>query len=193
MSKVTAHLNCNLDLVNLAAARTVHGQEVKAPLTFWMMTEHSPLRLINLYFQIDDLETFVSVHFVRHSKFSDHFVTSNRDDRGGSEAGSENRFTLVNHGIATNAQALISMSLKRLCYMSHPRTVAAMRKIRRATGKVLPELEPYLVPECVRRRYCPEAKECDVGLPAVLSAYTDFPPWVRHLKKYGPGWGVEEK
>jgi len=172
--KVTAQLNCNLDLVNASAECTVHGSKVNAPLKIWFQTEHSPIRMIRFWAVAEDIKTFVSVHLVRHGMGVGHYVKSNRDDRGGS--GVIDRDTPVTHGIEINAEALISMSRKRLCYMSHTETVSAMTKIKNAVGKVCPELPPYMVPNCVYRNgICPEVKECSVGMKKVMNGYKYYP------------------
>lgn len=133
--------------------------------------EHSPMRTQTFWIELHGIETFVSVHLTRHKFGVEHFVESNRDDRGGS--GKEDRYTPVNHGMCVNAQALVNMSLKRLCYASHTRTVAAWSKLRRAMGKVDPALKDAMVPACVYRNgICPELRECKPGLAAVMRAYT---------------------
>lgn len=79
----------------------------------------------------------------------------------------------VNHGMYVNAQALINMGLKRLCYASHPRTVATYMKLKKAMRHVDPALSNALVPACVYRNgICPELRECKPGLEAVMKAYT---------------------
>jgi hypothetical protein len=172
--KASAKLNCALALVNAAAEMTTHGQAVNAPLEAWFRSEHSPARMVSFWVELEGVETFVSVHFSRHKVGVDHFVQSNRDDRGGN--GTEGRNTPVNHGMVVNAQALINMARRRLCYKSHKRTVSAMQKIKLAVGRELPELEKYLVPECVYRNgICPEFSECKPGLKNVMAAYAYYP------------------
>jgi hypothetical protein len=79
----------------------------------------------------------------------------------------------VNHGMYVNAQALIAMSLKRLCYASHGRTVATYMKLKKAMKKVDPALSDAMVPACVYRNgICPELRECKPGLAAVMKAYS---------------------
>ena len=111
------------------------------------------------------------MHLVRHKYGVEHFVESNRDDRGGT--GTEDRYTPVNHGMYVNAQALVNMSLKRLCYASHSSTVAQWMKLKKAMRKVDPALSNAMVPECkFRNGFCPELRECKPGLEAVMRAYS---------------------
>lgn len=86
--------------------------------------EHSPMRLIRFWIELIGIPSFVSVHLARHKFGVEHFVESNRDDRGGVGDTEVNRLTPVNHGMEINAAALIALSRKRLCYLSHSRTVA---------------------------------------------------------------------
>lgn len=135
--------------------------------------EHSPARTQKFWIELNGIETFVSVHLVRHKFGVEHFVESNRDDRGGT--GKEDRYTPVNHGMDINAQAVMAMSHKRLCYASHKRTVSAWMKLKKAMKKVDPALSAVMVPICVQYGYCPELRECAPGLLNVLRAYKDAP------------------
>lgn len=135
--------------------------------------------LDQLYDQLDPSGGWrptVSVHLVRHKFGVEHFVESNRDDRGGAGDNEVNRLTPVNHGMEINAQAVIAISRKRLCYASHVRTVALWRKVRGAMQAVDPDLAAAMAPECAFRGYCPELRECKPGLAKVLHAYRDSQP-----------------
>lgn len=135
--------------------------------------EHSPIRTQQFWVELRGIPTFVSVHLVRHKIGLDHFVESNRDDRGGAGDDVVTRDSPVNHGMYVNAQALIAMGLKRLCYASHPKTVAIYMKLKKAMRKVDPALSDAMVPACVYRNgFCPELRECKPGLEAVMKAYS---------------------
>lgn len=141
-----------------------------------LQCEHSPVRMIKFWIEFIGIPTFVSVHLVRHHQgINGPFVESNRDDRGGAGDDKVDRLTPVNHGGEYNAQALINMSRKRLCYNSHRRTVAVWMKLKRAMNKVCPDTSAHMVPECVYRGYCPELKQCAPGVKAVLKAYENAP------------------
>ncbi len=180
--KVTVTPLTTLAQVNRAAEMTTHGQPCKAPMRLWYKTEHSPIRLMRFWIELHEVPTFVSVHLVRHKYGVEHFVQSMRDDRGGAGDTEVNRLTPVNHGMEVNAQALINMAKKRLCYKAHKTTVAAFRKLTKAIGEVDPELPRWMVPECVTRGYCPEFSECKPGLAKVLHAYRDSGPATERRK-----------
>ena len=122
--------------------------------------EHSPCRTIRFWIELIGIPSFVSVHLVRHKIGVEHFVESNRDDRGGAGDTEVNRLTPVNHGMDVNAAALIAMSRKRLCFMSHKATVATWSRVRKAMRVIDPDLADFMVPECVYRGFCPEIKCC---------------------------------
>lgn len=145
--------------------------------------EHSPVRLIQYWIELIAIPTFVSVHLVRHKIGVEHFVESNRDDRGGAGDTEVNRLTPVNHGMYINAQSLETMSRKRLCYNSHRSTVAIWTRLRKAMKKICPDTANHMVPECVYRGFCPELKMCKPGLSNVLNAYKDTPMMIDRTKQ----------
>lgn len=148
------------------------GLTSKASLRKLYQTEHSPIRTQMFWVELTNVPTFVSVHFVRHKVGVEHFVQSNRDDRGGAGDTVVNRLTPVNHGMLLNAATLIQMSLKRLCLVSHKKTVEAMSRIRKAVRDQDPDLAHFMVPACVYRNgICPEIKPCTAGPERVCAAY----------------------
>lgn len=122
--------------------------------------EHSPMRTQLFKVELIDLPSFVSVHFVRHATVGQlHFVKSLRSDRGGNNK--EDRWTPVNHGMILNAQHLIDMSRRRLCYKSHIETLGWMTLLKIKVGKVDPWLERRMIPECMYRGgVCHEQRPC---------------------------------
>ncbi len=91
----------------------------------------------------------------------EHFVLTNRDDRGGPGNKKVDRLSLINHSMLINAESLINMSKKRLCSQSSIETIQTMKLLRKEIGIVDPILEKYLVPECVYRNgICSELKPC---------------------------------
>ena len=173
--KVTVRKLTDLDLMREACDATRKAGMKPSTMTLDRIysCEHSPSRVILFWVEFKGLPTFVSTHLVRHSATGQsHFVESNRDDRGGVEAG---RLTPVTHKMLLNAQHLLDMSRKRLCFASHKATVGAFVQLRSAIRHVDPDLAKYMVPECVVRGYCPELRECKPGVVNVLRAYQDAP------------------
>lgn len=142
--------------------------------------EHSPARTQMFWVKMKGIPSFVSVHLVRHKIGVDHFVESNRDDRGGDD--SPDRLTPINHSMIVNAQALINMAHDRLCYASHHTTVGVFMRLRSAVERVDPELACEMYPKCVLRGYCPEIRQCKAGVVAVLRAHNNTHPVVQRRK-----------
>lgn len=135
-----------------------NGRPSKMTLRSIYDCEHSPIRSQVFWIEMIGVLSFVSVHFVRHKIGVEHFVQSNREDRGGT--GDVNRQTPVDHGMLVNAQALINMARKRLCFKAHKETRETMLAIKDAMAAVDPDLVMFLVPECEYRRGCHEPKPC---------------------------------
>lgn len=170
--KITIDPLTTVAQVQRAAQMTTHGQPIRAGLRSWYRTEHSPVRVRYFWIELHEIPTFVSVHLTRHKIGVDHFVQSMRDDRGGKGDDVVTRNTPVNHGLMINAQAIITMSRKRLCLASSKKTVAVWSKLRREMAEVDKDLADFMVPECVYRNgVCPEFKECKPGLAKVMKAY----------------------
>ena len=105
------------------------------------------------------IPTFVSIHFVRHKIGVEHFVQSNRSDRGGDTG--VDRDTPVNHLMFCNAEAIINMSHRRLCYQASEKTQLVMRQIKSEMLIADHELVPFLMPMCqYRGGICSEPKPC---------------------------------
>ena len=121
----------------------------------WM---HSPIRTQLFVIKLEDIPTFVSVHLVRHSHIQ-HFVTSKRVDRGGD--GKETRWTPVDHLMYCNAESLITLAHKRICYKASSETRETVLQIRDKISRIDPELAEHMVPLCVYRGgICSEPKPC---------------------------------
>lgn len=145
------------EYIDKACSFTVN-REVHPSLAKLYLSEHSPIRCSIFWIEMLDIPTFTSVHFVRHKIGCEHFVKSNRDDRGGDvDAG---RWTPVNHAMLINAQALIYMSRKRLCYKSHEKTIEVMQAIKSGLIGIDPALASCMVPDCLYRGKCCEMISC---------------------------------
>lgn len=148
---------------HLAIESTMHaGFEAKCTLDQLYRWEHSPSRTQMFWINMIEIPTFVSVHFVRHAAVGQqHFVMSNRADRGGAGDEEVNRLSPVNHRMLLNAQHLIDMSRRRLCYKASKETWEIMHDIRSEISRIDFDLCMYMVPNCVYRGgYCSEPKPC---------------------------------
>jgi hypothetical protein len=120
--------------------------------------EHSITRSQIFSVQLIDVPTFVSVHLVRHVTTTP-FVRSNRLDRGGN--GKEDRYTPVNHRFIANAESILHIARRRLCFKASPETREVVLVLREKMKEIDPDLAYYMVPNCVYRGgLCPEPKPC---------------------------------
>ena len=121
--------------------------------------EHSPIRAVLFTIKMEGIPSFVSVHLVRHNVGVQHFVQTMRNDRGAEDVA--NRNTPVNHTMIANAQALINMARKRLCYKASDETREVFNLIVDAIARVDEDLPKFMEPECIYRGgFCHEPKCC---------------------------------
>ena len=143
-----------------------------------IMSEHSPIRRMKFYWRWLDLKYWVSVHISRHKIGIEHFVKTQRTDRTGVDRNDLPQGSLVNHACEADAQALINVSRKRLCFCASPETRQAWESVKESVAKVEPELASCMVKECVYRGFCPEMFPC---------GYSDTIQFKKELAEYRKG------
>jgi len=147
----------------LLLARETQGKEGDLTPSFeWkkklINSEHSPLRTIMFTIEMQNIPYCNSVHFVRHKFGVEHYVKSQRSNKN---RGEEPQNAPVNHIMDINAQALIFMARKRLCFKADETTREIMKEIVNKIIDVCPEFKGFLVPECIYRgNICHEFKSC---------------------------------
>lgn len=126
-----------------------------------LISEHSPIRLIEIKWRWEGIKSWISVHFARHWLGWDKWISTQRDDRTGVDRNKSTQDTLVNYDGRGNAQALINVARYRLCYgCAHPETRKYMEDLKYSIRQYEPELADVMVPNCVYRCGCPEFKPC---------------------------------
>ena len=123
-----------------------------------LISEHSPIRLLNVDWSWKDMKSYVSVHFSRHKW--ECFVSTQRSDRTGVNRDELPQGAFVNMDGYANAQNLIDTARKRLCFQASPETRQAMCDLKKEITKQEPEIGNVLVPNCLYRMGCPEFKSC---------------------------------
>ena len=152
----------DIDLAQRACQYTLHSHNTtKIGLRKLYGAEHSPSRTQMFWVELDGIPSYVSTHLVRHKIGVEHFVSTNRLDRGASFVA--NRNTPVNHAMLLNAQALINMARKRLCTNAEEITRKTMGYIKDAVKKCDPDLAEFMVVDCVYRGLCYEPKCCGLA------------------------------
>lgn len=157
--RVTVTKLTDVDLAQRACQFTNHDHApAKSGLEKLYRSEHSPIRTQLFWIEMKHIPSFVSVHFVRHHVGVEHFVQTHRKDRGATET--SNRETPVHHAMLCNAQSLINMSRKRLCFNASDETRQAMVAIKDVIRTLDPALADHMVADCVYRGKCVEPKGC---------------------------------
>ena len=126
-----------------------------------LISEHSPIRRLRIKWKWEAIKSWVSVHFVRHKIGIEHQVSTRRTDRTGINRDELRQDELVNHEIDANAQAVINISRKRMCFQASKETREEWFKVVNAIKDVEQELYITCVPECVYRCGCSEVFPCN--------------------------------
>lgn len=125
-----------------------------------IISEHSPIRLLEIDWSWKDIPSWVSVHWTRHKH--EKFVSTQRDDRKDHIVSRSDmpQGTPVDMDNYANAQQLIDIFRKRLCYQASPETRELAEDFKMALHKECPELSDALVPNGIYRLGCPEFQCC---------------------------------
>lgn len=122
---------------------------------------HSPIRVLNFGFLIENIPSNISVHLCRHVHATP-FVSSLRNDRQDRMDGdTAPRNTPVDMIYFVNAEELMVISNKRLCNKAAPITRRVVQMMcMEALGR-MPELTGLLVPMCqYHGGVCHEIENC---------------------------------
>lgn len=112
---------------------------------------HSPIRVLNFAFLIENIPSNISTHLARHVHAVP-FVSSLRNDRQDRMNGDEApRNTPVDMILYVNAEELMNIANKRLCGKASAKTQEVVRMMCDEATKAMPEIKDFLVPMCV---YC---------------------------------------
>lgn len=149
-----------------------------------LLAEHSPIRLLEYDFTIENIRQWVTTHIVRHHEGCEKFVHTQRQDinKKIEELTSEiirimKKEGLIREGwrerdymfqgeandmdMTCNAQAFINISRKRLCKgCPSPETRQAWEIVIEALRDFDPILAEKCVADCLYRGFCPETKRC---------------------------------
>ena len=126
-----------------------------------ILSEHSPLRLLEFDIKMYGIPYWVSNHFVRHVH-AQPFVSTSRPDITGSKLTRHDmrQDELVNLQLSLNAQEIINISKLRLCNKASEETREIWYKVIDEVARIEPLLASACVPQCVYRGFCPEQKTC---------------------------------
>lgn len=150
-----------------------------------LLAEHSPIRLLEYDFTIEDIRQWVTTHLVRHHEGCEKFVHTQREDINEKvEIITRNIIKILSDidklndnwsnrdylfqgqcndmDMTCNAQAFINISRKRLCRgCASKETREAWQLVIDFLRDVDPILASVCVPECIYRGgFCPERRRC---------------------------------
>lgn len=121
-----------------------------------LLCEHSPIRRTMISWKWESIPYAISTHFVRHHEGCEKFVGTSRSDRTGVDRSERGQMDVVPMEMDANIQALINISLKRLCTCADVTTnkywVSLLKEVRKQDENVF----WACVPSCVYRGGCPE-------------------------------------
>ncbi len=120
-----------------------------------LISEHSPIRDIQVKFQWRDIPYWVAMHWKTH-KWESRTVSQRNDRQNKYDRGKAPQDSPVAFIGEPNAQHLIDTMRKRLCCQASPETRAYAEDLKMALHEVQSELADVLVPNCVYRCGCPE-------------------------------------
>lgn len=143
--------------VNKEFTDNIPSSEFKTNL---LISEHSPIRLLEIDWTWEKIKYWVSGEWARH-KF-EKFITSQRDDRMKDVVSRDDKpqSALVNYDGFANAQNTIDAWRKRLCYQATPEARCLAEEFKYELWAKEPEWSDVLVPNCIYRCGCPEFKSC---------------------------------
>ena len=165
-----------------------------------LLAEHSPIRLLEYDFTIENLRQWVTVHLVRHHEGCEKFVHTQREDINQEiekmtkmmmdlmyeaellrDGWKPRDYMFQGEGndmdMTCNAQAFINISRKRLCVgCASKETREAWELVIKFLSEVDPVLASKCVPECIYRGFCPEFERC--------CGYCNSKQYQERLKEY---------
>ena len=109
---------------------------------------HTPIRVLNFAFLVEDIPSNISTHLARHVHAVP-AIGSLRNDRQDKINGDEApRNTPVPMIFYCNAEELMIVANKRLCSMAAAKTRHVVKAMCEAAEEAMPELSGLLVPMC---------------------------------------------
>lgn len=124
-----------------------------------LISEHSPIRLLEFYWKWDNIPYDIAMHWARH-KF-EKFISTQRNDRQNDyDRDAARQDTPVLFNAYANMQNLIDAWRKRLCFQAESRTRQYAEDFKTTLHKTHPYEADVLVPNCVYRGGCPEMFGC---------------------------------
>ena len=149
--------------VKRRALVTIGKTPVTAPTQEWkeaiLRARHSPIRYLRFSFYLE-VPYYVSVHLARHVH-AQPYIRSQRNDRQSEyNRNKATQDTMVKMIWDMNAEELLVIANKRLCYKADPVTRRVVQDMCMKVSTECPEFFNVLVPMCKYLHGCPEIQTC---------------------------------
>ena len=200
-TKIT-YFNINWMRIKEACMTTISKKAKKMPDREWrrklLICEHSPIRRGELSWKWELIPYAISTHFVRHHNGCEKFVGTERSDRTGVNREDLSQMNPTPMEMDANIQALINISMKRLCLTADPTTRAYWESVLEELKKYDEDVYWACVPQCIRCGGCVEVfgeckfyenfapnltKEEQMNLTKRYNAYNEYRSKQLKLKK----------
>ena len=137
-----------------------------------LISEHDPIRDIEVKFRWADIKYWVAMHWKTHI-WRSRTNTQRNDRQADYDRNKAPQDSPVEFIGDANAQHLIDTMRKRLCFMAAPETRQYAEDLKEALHEIEPELSDVLVPNCIYRCGCPENGRCKF-FQNVINDYPDM-------------------
>ena len=124
-----------------------------------LISEHDPIRDIEIKFRWRDIPYWVAMHWKTHI-WRSRTNTQRNDRQTGYDRNKAPQDSPVDFIGDPNVQHLIDTMRKRLCMMASRETRLYAADLKKTLRTIEPEISDVLVPNCVYRCGCPEQTEC---------------------------------
>ena len=126
--KIT-NFHVNWQAIKSACMTTIRKEAGdKEPSSSWkrklLIAEHSPIRRSLISWKWEEIPYAISTHFARHHEGVEKYVGTSRADRTGVDRSKRTQMDMVPMEMDANIQAIINISLRRLCTCADPTTRA---------------------------------------------------------------------
>lgn len=151
--------------VKQRALVTIGKKSNKVPDMDWkikiLKAAHSPIRKLEFSFYLENIPSWVATHLARHIHAQPYIKSQRNDRQANYDRNKAPQDTPVNMIWDMNAEELITISHKRLCYLASEETREVVKQICKLVVESNPEFKGLLVPLCVYRNgLCDEMFPC---------------------------------
>ena len=155
-------VNFNVDwfAIKDACMQTIGKEAGAEPSSEWkrklLICRHSPIRRSLISVKWEEIPSYVSTHFCRHSVGVTPYVSTSREDRTGVPREERKQTDMVSMQLDLNIQSLFNIMEKRLCKCSDINTIKYAKGLAEAIKEYDEDIYWALVPQCVRCGGCVE-------------------------------------